>query len=133
MQSSPARTDPRKRCQARLRLGRFLTWNLGYCGQSSGGAQLLTGCPECGAVVGCVSELSVILPRLPLDSSDRRLHCEDGPEPGFALRNAVVGLRCLCQWVRLHNGFNFSFRYEIKRFVKIFGAVLLAANYSNAI
>ena len=75
----------------------------------------------------------MILPRLPLDSSDRRLHCEDGPEPGFALRNAVVGLRCLCQWVRLHNGFNFSFRYEIKRFVKIFGAVLLAANYSNAL
>src|SRR5437762_8856577 len=80
---------------------------------------------------GPISELSGILPGLPLDSSDRRLHCEDGPEPGFALRNAVVGLRCLCQWVRLHNGFNFSFRYEIKRFVKIFGAVLLAANYSN--
>src|SRR5207249_7936273 len=73
------------------------------------------------SAAGPISELSVILPRLPLDSSDRRLHCEDGPEPGFALRNAVVGLRCLCQWVRLHNGFNFSFRYEIKRFVEIFG------------
>src|SRR5438132_3605468 len=84
------------------------------------------------SAAGPISELSVILPRLPLDSSDRRFHCEAGPEPGLALRNAVVGLRCLCQWVRLDDRFNFSLRYEIKRLVEIFGAVLLAPNYLNA-
>jgi hypothetical protein len=26
------------------------------------------------------------------DGSDRRLHCEDGAEPGLAVRNAFVGL-----------------------------------------
>jgi len=62
------------------------------------------------------------------DCSDRRLHCQDGAKSGLALRHAVVGLRCLGQRVRLHNRFNFSLRCEIKRFVKIFGAVLLAAN-----
>src|SRR5216683_5345774 len=67
------------------------------------------------------------------DCSDRRLHCEDGAEPGLALGNAVVSPGCLSQWVRLHNRFNSSLRYEIKRFVKIFGAVLLATNYSNAL
>jgi hypothetical protein len=72
-------------------------------------------------------------PETGADCSDRRLHCEHGAESGLALRNLVVDLRCLCQWIRLHNRFNFSLRYEIKRFVKIFGAVLLAANYSNAL
>src|SRR5437868_15079284 len=67
------------------------------------------------------------------DRSDRRLHCEDGAEPGLPLRNTLVGLRCLCQWIRLYNRFDFSVRYEIKRFIKIFGTVLLASNYSNAL
>src|SRR6266851_7937636 len=67
------------------------------------------------------------------DCSDRRLHCEDGAEPGLALRNALVGLRCLCQWVRLDDRFNFSLRYEIKGFVEIFWAVLLTANDPNAL
>ena len=66
------------------------------------------------------------------DCSDRRLHCEDRAEPGLAFRNAVISLRCLCQWIRLDNRFNFSLRYEIKRLVQIFRAVLLAANYFNA-
>ncbi len=52
-------------------------------------------------------------------------------EPSLALRNPVVGLRCLLQWVRLDNGFDFSLRYKIKCFVQIFGAVLLATNYST--
>src|SRR3979490_381807 len=64
--------------------------------------------------------------------SDRGSHCEDSAEPSIALRNPVVGLRCLCQRIRLDNRLNFSLRYEIKCFVQIFGAVLLAANYSNA-
>ena len=67
------------------------------------------------------------------DCSDRRLHCEDGAEPGLALHNALVGLRSLGQWVRLDYRFNFSLRYEIKGFVEIFGAVLLAANDTNAL
>ena len=62
-----------------------------------------------------------------------RSHCEDGAEAGFALGNPVVGLRRLSQWVRFDNGLDFSLRDEIKRFVKIFGAVLLAANYPNAL
>src|ERR1700676_553765 len=64
--------------------------------------------------------------------SDRGSHCEDSAEPSLALRNPVVGLRRLCQRIRLDNRLNFSLRYEIKCFVQIFGAVLLAANYSNA-
>jgi hypothetical protein len=62
-----------------------------------------------------------------------RLHCQDGAKSGLALCHAIVGLRCLSQRVGLHNRFNFSLRYEIKRFVKIFGAVLLAADDSNAL
>src|SRR6266436_5607776 len=46
-----------------------------------------------------------------------RLHCQDGAEPGLALRHAIVGLRRLCQRVRLHNRFHFSLRHKIKRFV----------------
>ena len=66
------------------------------------------------------------------DCSYRRLHCEDSAEPGPALRNAFVGLSGLCQWVSLDEGFDFPLRHEIKSFVEIFGAVLLAANYPNA-
>src|SRR6267154_1112722 len=64
--------------------------------------------------------------------SDRGSHCEYSAEPSLALRNPVVGLPCLCQRIRLDNRLNFSLRYEIKCFVQIFGAVLPAANYSNA-
>jgi hypothetical protein len=62
------------------------------------------------------------------DNQGRRLHCEDGTEPGLALHDALVCLRSLGQWVRLDDSFNFSLRYEIKGFVEIFGAVLLAAD-----
>src|SRR5438046_6337233 len=66
------------------------------------------------------------------DCPDSFLHCEDGAEPGLTLRNTVVGLGCLRQWVRLNNRSHLSFCHEIKRFVQIFGAVLLTSNYSNA-
>jgi hypothetical protein len=72
-------------------------------------------------------------PETGADGSDWRLHCQDSAESSLVLRHAIVCLRCLCQRVRLHDRFNFSLLYEIKRFVKIFGAVLLAANYSNAL
>lgn len=48
------------------------------------------------------------------DCSDRRLHCEDGAEPGLALHKALICLRSLGQWVRLDYRFNFSLRYEIE-------------------
>ena len=48
------------------------------------------------------------------DCSDRRLHCEDGAEPGPALRNAFIGLDGLRQWVGLDNRFDFPLRQEIK-------------------
>src|SRR5713226_4808337 len=67
------------------------------------------------------------------DCSYRRLHCEDGAEPGLALRNALVGLRRLCHYVRLDARFDFSLCSEIKGFVEIFGAVLLTANDPNAL
>src|SRR4029077_4340882 len=67
------------------------------------------------------------------DDQRRRLHCEDGAEPGLALHDTLVCLRSLGQWVRLDYRFNFPLRYEIKRFVEIFGAVLLAANDTNAL
>jgi hypothetical protein len=50
------------------------------------------------------------------DCSYRRLHCEDGAEPGPALRNAFVGLGGLRQWVSLDDGFDFPLRDEIKSF-----------------
>src|SRR5437870_5283827 len=54
-------------------------------------------------------------------------HCEDGAEPGPALRNAFIGLGGLRQWVSLDDRFDFPLRHEIKSFVEIFGAVLLTA------
>jgi hypothetical protein len=51
---------------------------------------------------------------------------------GLALRNALIGLRCLCQGVRLDNRFDLS-SLRNKRLVEILGAVLLAADYSNAL
>src|SRR6266581_542843 len=67
------------------------------------------------------------------DCSYRRLHCEDGAEPGPALRNAFVGLGGLRQWVSLDDRFDFPLRHEIKSFVEIFGAVLLAADDADAL
>src|SRR5580658_3059159 len=67
------------------------------------------------------------------DCSYRRLHCEDGAEPGAALRNAFVGLGGLRQWVSLDDRFDFPLRHEIKSFVEIFGAVLLAADDADAL
>jgi hypothetical protein len=67
------------------------------------------------------------------DNQRRRLHCEDGAESGLAIHNSLVCLRSLGQWIGLDYRFNFPLRYKIKRFVEIFGAVLLAANYANAL
>src|SRR5437899_5422729 len=67
------------------------------------------------------------------DDQHRRLHCEDGAEPGPALRNAFVVLSGLRQWVSLDEGFDFPLRHEIKSFVEIFGAVLLAADDADAL
>src|SRR5579863_10034482 len=61
------------------------------------------------------------------------LHGEDGAEAGLALHHALICLRSLGQWVRLDYRFNFSLRHEIKGFVEIFGAVLLAADDLNAL
>jgi hypothetical protein len=47
------------------------------------------------------------------DNQRRRLHCEDGAEPGLAIHNSLVCLRSLGQWVRLDYRFNFPLRYEI--------------------
>jgi hypothetical protein len=68
-----------------------------------------------------------------LRCSHRQLNCEDGTEPGFALYNAFIRLRSLGQRVRLDDRFNFALRYEIKGFVEIFGAVLLATDHTNAL
>src|SRR5690242_19597142 len=81
--------------------------------------------------LGITSELLVTVDT-GSDCSDRRLHCEDRAEPRLALRNAVIGLRCLCQRIRLDNRSNFSLRYEIKCFVQILRAVLLASDDPNA-
>src|SRR6266849_9261506 len=67
------------------------------------------------------------------DCSYRRLHCEDSAEPGPALRNAFVGLGGLRQWVSLDDRFDFPLCHEIKSFVQIFGAVLLAADDADAL
>ena len=61
------------------------------------------------------------------------LHRQDGAEARLAVDDTLICLRSLGQWVRLDYRFNFSLRYEIKGFVEIFGTVLLAANYPNAL
>ena len=73
--------------------------------------------------------------RIVLVSVARRsvLHREDGAEARLAVDDTLIRLRSLAQWVRLDYRFNFSLRYEIKGFVEIFGAVLLAANYPDAL
>jgi hypothetical protein len=45
--------------------------------------------------LGVTSRLPVIRPKQAADCSDRRLHGQDGTKSGLALRNTVVGLRCL--------------------------------------
>src|SRR5215472_4002858 len=67
------------------------------------------------------------------DNQRRRLHCEDGAEAGLALHHSLISLWSLGQWVRLDYRFDFPLRYEIKGFVEVFGAVLLAANDTNAL
>ena len=47
------------------------------------------------------------------DCSYRRSHCEDGAEPGPALRNAFVGLGGLRQRVGLDDRFDLPLRHEI--------------------
>src|ERR1700694_1876426 len=61
------------------------------------------------------------------------LHRQDSAEARLAVDDTLIRLRSLRQWVRLDYRFNFSLRYEIKGFVEIFGTVLLAANYANAL
>src|ERR1700686_5365568 len=61
------------------------------------------------------------------------LHRQDSAEARLAIDDTLIRLRSLGQWVRLDYRFNFPLRYEIKRFVEIFGPVLLAANYPNAL
>src|ERR1700730_10348026 len=75
-----------------------------------------------------------LLPTLPLSVyGGVRLHCEDGAEPGPALRNAFIGVGGLRQWVSLDNRFDFPLRPEIKSFVEILGAVLLTADDADAL
>jgi hypothetical protein len=43
----------------------------------------------------------------------------------FALRNALMGLGSLRQWVSRDDRFDFPLRHEIKSFVQTLGTVLL--------
>jgi hypothetical protein len=87
----------------------------------------------CGRFAALPSEWRVIRPATGGECSGRQLHGEDGAEPGLPLRNALVGLRRLSQWVRLDYRFNFALRHEIKSLVQIFGTVLLTSNDPNAL
>src|SRR5215510_7308034 len=59
------------------------------------------------------------------------LHCEDGAEPGFALRDTLIGLRSFGQWIGFNNWFDPSLGHVIQGFVEIFRAILLAADDFN--
>src|SRR6266852_5825586 len=83
--------------------------------------------------IGLWKGCPLIRPKPAVTASDRRLHCEDGAEPGFALRNAFIGLDGLRQWVSLDDRFDFPLRHEIKSFIEIFGAVLLTADDADAL
>src|SRR3984893_5134069 len=67
------------------------------------------------------------------ECSDRLLHCEDGAEPGRSLDNALISLRSFGQRVGLDYRFNFSLGYVIQGFVKVFRAILLAADDFDAL
>src|SRR6202007_693040 len=58
---------------------------------------------------------------------------QDGTEPSLAFHDAQVGLGSLRQRLRLDDRLNFSLRYEIKGFVEILGAILLAADDTYAL
>jgi hypothetical protein len=60
------------------------------------------------------------------------LHCQDGAEAGLAVHNALICLRSFGQRIRFDHCFHFSLGHEVERFVKIFGAILLASNDTNA-
>src|SRR5713101_5701219 len=70
---------------------------------------------------------------MPYSAAKAALHRQDGAEARLAIDDTLIRLRSLGQRVRLDYRFNLPLRYEIKRFVEIFGAVLLAANYPNAL
>src|ERR1700721_4840695 len=74
-----------------------------------------------------------VSPVFACNCSYRRLHCEDGAEAGLALRNALVGLCGFGQWIGFNDRFDFSLSYVIQGFVKIFGAILLAADDFDAL
>src|SRR5258708_8014694 len=67
------------------------------------------------------------------ECSDRLLHCEDGAEPGRSLDNALISLRSFGQRVGLDYRFNSSLGYVIQGFVKVFRAILLAADDFDAL
>src|SRR6202008_5146385 len=78
------------------------------------------------------TEFSVITPRIGM-TARLGLHCEDGAEPRFAFGNALIGLGSLGQWVGLNDRFDFTLRHVIQSFIKVFGAILLAADDLNAL
>jgi hypothetical protein len=83
------------------------------------------------SLIGLWKGCPLIRPKPAVTARDRRLLCEDGAEPGPALRNAFTGLGGLRQWVSLDNRFDFPLHHEIKSFVEIFvshgpGRVMLA-------
>src|SRR5262249_55394964 len=67
------------------------------------------------------------------ECSDRLLHCEDGAEPSRSLDNALICLRSFRQRVGLDYRFNFPLSYIIQGFVKVFRAILLAADDFDAL
>src|SRR5215469_13959549 len=67
------------------------------------------------------------------ECSDRLLHCEDGAEPRCSLDNALISFRSFGQRVGLDYRFNFSLGYVIQGFVKVFRAILLAADDFDAL
>jgi hypothetical protein len=60
------------------------------------------------------------------------LHRQHGAEAGLAVHNAPIRLRSVGQRIRFDQCFHLSLGHEVERFVKIFGAVLLACHYANA-
>ena len=60
------------------------------------------------------------------------LHRQDGAEAGLAVYDALIRLRSFGQRIRFDNCFHFFLGHEVERFVKIFGAVLLASDYAKA-
>ena len=67
------------------------------------------------------------------ECSVRLLHCEDRAEPRCSLENALISFRSFGQRVGLDYRFNFSLGYVIQGFIKVFRAILLAADDFDAL